>query len=143
MNVNKVILAGNLTRDPELRALASGTQVCEFGIAINENYKDKNGQKVDKTCFLDCVAWGRTAELVAEHFTKGRPIFIEGSLQLDQWQTKEGEKRSKVRVRVERMQFVDRRRDQDSGDDQQATPPPRPAGTQSVAVDDMEDRLPF
>lgn len=100
MNFNKVILGGNLTRDPETRAAGSST-VCNFGLAINRKYKDK-----EETTFVDCEAWGATGENIARYCTKGRPLLVEGELALDQWTDKDGNKRSRLKVRVYGFQFV-------------------------------------
>jgi single-strand DNA-binding protein len=107
--MNNVFLMGNLTRDPDVRTLPSGSQVADIGLAVNENYKDKEGNNVDRTLYVDIVAWGRQAELCAEYLSKGSPVMVEGKLQLDQWQTEAGEKRSKMRVRANRVQFLNRR----------------------------------
>jgi len=100
-NVNKVILIGNLTRDPELRYTPSGTAVCEFGMAVNRKYKDR-----EETTFVDLVAWARQAELISEYCKKGRPLFVEGRLTFDSWEGKDGQKRSRLRVTVENFQFL-------------------------------------
>ena len=109
-NMNHVILAGNLTRDPESRQLPSGTSVADLGLAINESYKNKSGEMVETTCFVDVVVWGRLAETCSQFLRKGSPILLEGKLQLDQWTTQEGEKRSKLRVRADRVQFLSSKR---------------------------------
>ncbi len=103
---NRVILLGNLTRDPELRYTPSGTAVTEIGLAVNDRRKGANGEWVDETTFVDITLWGRTAEVATEYCSKGSPILIEGRLKLDQWQDKEGQKRSKLRVVGERMQLL-------------------------------------
>jgi single-strand DNA-binding protein len=103
---NRVIVMGNLTRDPELKFLPSGTAVCELAIAINENYKDKEGKTVESVVFVEIVVWGKQAESVNTYLTKGASALVEGRLQLDQWESKEGEKRSKMRVRADRVVFV-------------------------------------
>ncbi len=101
-NYNRVILAGNLTRDPQLRYLPnSQTALAEFGMAINRKYKDK-----EETCFVDCTAWGKQAETLNQYMRKGSPILIEGRLQHDRWEDKDGQKRSKHIVVVERFQFL-------------------------------------
>ena len=105
-NFNKVFLMGNMTRDPELRYTPSGTAVCEFSIAVNRNWKSGDGEMREETCFVDCTMWGRRGEVVAEYFSKGKPIFIEGRLQLDQWESREGEKRSKLKVVAESFEFL-------------------------------------
>ncbi len=103
---NRVLLMGNLTRNPEIRYTPSGTAVADLGLAINENFKNKAGETVEQTCFVDVVVWGRQAETSAEYLHKGSPVFVEGRLQLDQWENQQGEKRSKLRVRADRIQFL-------------------------------------
>ena len=105
-NLNKVFLIGNLTRDPELRYIPSGTAVADFGLAINRNWTSPDGKKHEEATFVDVTLWARQAELASEYLSKGKLVFIEGRLQLDQWQDKEGQKRSKLRVVGERMQFL-------------------------------------
>jgi single-strand DNA-binding protein len=100
-NLNKVMLMGNLTRDPELRYTPSGTAVTDFGMAINRKYKDQ-----DETTFVDCVAWARTAEVISEYLKKGRPIFVEGRLTFESWEGRDGQKRNKLKVTVESFQFI-------------------------------------
>jgi len=96
---------GNVTRDPDLKRLDSGTSVCDIGVAINESWKDKEGNPREQTTFVDVVAWARQAETCAEYLRKGSPVLIDGRLQLDEWE-KDGEKRSKMRVRADRVQFL-------------------------------------
>ena len=103
---NRVMLMGNLTRNPELKYTPSGTAVTDLGLAVNESFKNKAGETVEQTCFVDVVVWGRQAETASEFLKKGSPAFIEGRLQFDQWENQEGEKRSKLRVRAERVQFL-------------------------------------
>lgn len=103
---NRVILLGNLTRDPELRYIPSGTAVTEIGLAVNDRRKTANGEWVDETTFVDVTLWGRTAEIATEYLSKGSPVLIEGRLKLDSWQDKDGQKRQKLRVIGERMQMV-------------------------------------
>ena len=103
---NRVMLMGNLTRNPELKYTPSGTAVTDLGLAVNESFKNKAGDTVEQTCFVDVVVWGRQAETASEFLRKGSPAFIEGRLQFDQWENQEGEKRSKLRVRAERVQFL-------------------------------------
>ena len=114
-NFNKVMLMGNLTRDPESRTLPSGMAVCAFGLAVNDRYKDKqSGEWVDKPNFIDLEAFGKTAEIIQQYMSKGRPIFIEGKLRFDQWDDKNtGQKRSKIKVVVDSFQFVGGRGDGD------------------------------
>ena len=106
MYLNKVFLYGNLTRDPELKALPSGSQVANFGIATNRTYKDKNGAKQEATEFHNVVAFGRTAEVIAQYVKKGRPLFIEGRLQTRTWDDKEsGKKNYRTEIIVDNFQF--------------------------------------
>lgn len=102
---NRVILVGNLTRDPELRYIPSGTAVSEIGLAVNDRIK-KDGQWVDETTFVDVTLWARTAEIANEYLSKGSSILIEGRLKLDSWETNDGQKRSKLRVIADRMQML-------------------------------------
>ena len=104
-NLNKVLLMGNLTRDPELRYTPSGTPICEFGMAVNRNYTTKEGEKRDETLFVDVAMWGRRGVVISEYFTKGKPIFIEGRLKLDTWETADG-RRSKITVVAENFEFL-------------------------------------
>ena len=107
MNVNRVLLGGRLTRDPDLKR-AGETPLAVFGIAINRSYKTKAGEKREETTFVDCEAWGRTAEILAEHLRKGSPVFVEGRLRFNQWDD-HGTNRSKLTVTVESFQFVGER----------------------------------
>lgn len=105
-NYNRVILLGNLTRDPELRYIPSGTAVADVGLAVNERYKNSSGEWVEEPVFVDVTLWARTAEVASEYLSKGSPVLIEGRLKLDSWQTSDGQKRSKLRVVCERMQML-------------------------------------
>ena len=105
-NFNKILLIGNLTRDPQLSYLPSQTAVCEFGLAVNRTWNSKDGDKKQDTCFIDCRAFGKPAETLNKYVSKGDPIFIEGRLDFDQWTDKDGGKRSKHRVTVENFQFL-------------------------------------
>jgi len=105
-NYNKVILIGNLTRDPQMSYLPSQTAVVEFGLAVNRRWRGQDGQNREETCFVDCRSYGRQAEMLNQYMSKGRPILIEGRLQLDTWQAQDGSRRSKHRVIVERFQFL-------------------------------------
>lgn len=105
---NKVILMGNLTRDVEIRHTPSNTAVGNFGLAVNRRYRTQSGENREEVTFVDCEAWGRTAEVMSQYLSKGRPVMIEGRLKLDQWEDKNGGgKRSKLSVVVENFQFVD------------------------------------
>jgi len=105
---NKVLLMGNLTRDPELRHTSGNNAVCNIGLAVNRRFRTADGENREETTFVDCEAWGRTAETMSRYLSKGRPVFIEGRLKLDSWEDKsDGSKRSKLRVVVEGFQFID------------------------------------
>jgi len=103
---NRVILIGNLTRDPQLRYTPSQMPVCDFGVATNRKWTSKDGQKREETCFVNCTAWGRQAETIQKYLNKGAPIFIEGRLTYSSWEGPDGKKRSKIEVTVERFQFL-------------------------------------
>ena len=103
---NKVILLGNLTRDPELRTTNSGTPICKFGVATTRVIRSGDGENREEVVFIDVDVFGKQAEVISRYFTKGRPIFIEGRLRLDQWETSAGEKRSKLLVVLESFQFI-------------------------------------
>ncbi len=102
---NRVILVGNLTRDPELRYIPSGTAVTEIGLAVNDRRKSASGEWIDETTFVDVTLWGRTAEVASEYLSKGSSVLVEGRLKLDTWE-KDGKKNSKLRVIGERMQML-------------------------------------
>lgn len=153
---NRVILMGNLTRDPELKFLPSGSSVANFGIAMNEVYTDRQtGEKRETPCFVDVEAWGRQAEIVNEYLTKGNPIFIEGALKFESWETGEGTKRSRLRVKAFRIQLIGGRRDGDEMGDRYAKAMPAAAPTQAHAYQEpaasqggtgpssTEDDIPF
>lgn len=104
-NLNKVFLMGHLTRDPEIRHTPKGTAVGDLGLAVNSSYKTADGQTKEETCFCSVVVWGRQAETCKEYLFKGSPVFVEGRLTLEQWESN-GEKKMKTRVRAERVQFL-------------------------------------
>lgn len=144
---NKVILLGNLTRDPEVRYTPKGTAVTELGMAVNRVYTAENGEKREEATFVDVTLWGRTAEIAAEYLKKGRPVLIEGRLQLDTWDDKQsGQKRSKLKVVGEGLQLIGSRPGGGGGEEEgasaprstQSTPPPKaaPAGPD-------DDEIPF
>ena len=151
---NKVILMGNLTRDPELRVTPNGTAICKMGLATSRTYTTQDGNQREETTFVDIDAFGKQAEVIAKYMTKGRPILVEGRLRFDQWETNAGEKRSKLGVVLETFRFVGPRNSQDSGSSsssapyiEENSPPPReelqPAQpTQGESFDD-EDDVPF
>ena len=149
-NVNKVILMGNLTRDPELRYTPKGTAVADVGLAINRVFGTDGGERREETTFVDVTLWGRQAELAQQYLCKGRGVYIEGRLQMDTWEDKaSGQKRSKLKVVAENLQFLP----SSGGSNQGGRPlPPRDeashshsdAPSQSNHVDyDEEDDIPF
>lgn len=130
---NKVILMGNLTRDPEMKYIPSGTAVTNFGLAMNERYTDRQtGEQKENTCFVEVEAWGRQAEVANEYLSKGRPVFIEGSLKFDSWETEDGSKRSRLSVRAFRIQFIGGRSDGDETGGGYANAQPAAAPAQSA-----------
>lgn len=157
--LNKVFLIGNLTRDPELRVTPKGTAICQFGLAVNRQFKDESGQTRDETAFIDIEAWGKQGELVSKYLTKGSPAMVEGRLKFDSWEDKQsGQKRSKLKVVLENVQFLSSRGGaggggaaSDEGVDQTApaernVPPPRGArSTQPPAAshDSIDEDVPF
>jgi single-strand DNA-binding protein len=106
---NKVLLMGNLTRDVELKFTQSNKAVAKIGLAVNRRFRTGDGENREETTFVDCEAWGRTAEVMNQYLSKGKPVFVEGRLRLDQWQDKEGNNRSKIMVVIENFQFIDSR----------------------------------
>lgn len=142
---NRVFLMGNLTRDVELKQTAGNQQVAEIGLAVNRRFKDREGAEREEVTFVDCEAWGRTAEVMAKYLAKGRPVFIEGRLKLDTWQDQSGAKRSKMRVVVENFQFIDSRGGGGNaggggGEDRSSKAPARETAT-AVQYDDAD--IPF
>jgi single-strand DNA-binding protein len=105
-NINKILLMGNLTRDPQLSYTPSQTAVVDFGLAVNRRWTSRDGEKKEETCFVDCRAFGRTAENLNKYMSKGRPLFVEGRLTFDSWTAQDGTKRSKHRVTIENFQFL-------------------------------------
>ena len=145
-SLNKVLLMGNLTRDPELRYTPSGTAVADFAIAINRKYTTASGDKKEDTCFVDVTLWGRRAEVVNQYLKKGSPLFVEGRLHLDRWESPEGQKRSKLKVVGQNFQFIGRAGAAKPEDEFEGTgegePEPDPAaGTEDLQID--EDNIPF
>ena len=149
---NKVILLGNLTRDPEVRYTPKGTAVTELGMAVNRVYTAENGEKREETTFVDVTLWGRTAEIAGEYLKKGRPVFIEGRLQLDTWDDKQsGQKRSKLKVVGEGLQLLGGRPgggggggggdEEGGGPSRSSRPAPPPQRSAPSAPDD--DEIPF
>lgn len=151
---NRVILMGNLTRDPEMKYLPSGTAVTNFGIAMNERYTDRQtGEQKETPVFVDVTAWGRQGEVVNEYLSKGSPVFLEGSLKFDSWEADDGTKRSKLSVTAFRIQLIGGRRDGDEGgsysDNASSGAPMEPSGGQTPSPSEngndssTEDDIPF
>ena len=133
-NLNKVFLMGNLTRDPELRVTPSGTTIVSFGIATSRTWSGQDGEKKEEVCYVDIKAFGRRAEVISEYFSKGNPIFIEGRLQFQQWETKDGQKRNALRVVAEDFQFLGGKTKKDEG----------PSFPEGAAPNDVnEEEIPF
>jgi single-strand DNA-binding protein len=149
---NRVILVGNLTRDPELRYIPSGTAVTDVGLAVNDRRKTANGEWVEETTFIDITLWGRTAEVASEYLSKGSPVLIEGRLKLDTWETNDGQKRSKLKVIGERMQMLSARGGGGAGGgtgrrpqqtSQQETPPEPDPGYDDSPQEPPDSEIPF
>jgi len=132
LSLNKVLVAGNLTRDPELKYIPSGSAVCHFGLAINRKYKTKDGGLQDDVVFLDIEAWGKTGEAVAKYLTKGSKALVEGRLKLDSWE-KDGVKKSKLKVVAIDVQFLETK----------GETPEKPKAQQSHLDELPQDDVPF
>jgi len=155
--LNKVFLIGNLTRDPELRVTPKGTAICQFGIAVNRQFKDESGATRDETTFVDIEAWGKQGELVSKYLTKGSLAMVEGRLKLDQWEDKtSGQKRSKIKVVLDNVQFLSTRGGGGGGGGGSApadgidqttperhAPPPRGGGAKPAAQENLDEDVPF
>ncbi|MDD5483838.1 MAG: single-stranded DNA-binding protein [Kiritimatiellae bacterium] len=148
-NMNRVFLAGNLTRDPEIRYTQAGKAIADLTLAVNRRYKTSSGEAKEDVCFVNVVAWERQAELAGEYLRKGSSVLIEGALRLDQWETN-GEKRSRLRVVADRIQFLDRLKRSEVGDapeNSAAHEPAAPAGESEPLPPSGEkadaDNLPF
>jgi single-strand DNA-binding protein len=147
-NLNKVLLIGNLTTDPEVKYTPKGTAVGDLRIAVNDSYKAQDGTIKETVTYIDIEVWGRQAETCKQYLTKGRAVFIEGQLRLDQWETPQGEKKSRMKVRADRVQFLGGgpgrpggegggQRSAPSGSGESSRPAARPASSTS------EDRPPL
>src|SRR5688572_7802981 len=158
-SLNKVLLMGNLTRDPELRVTPKGTPICQFSLAINRQFKMESGESREEVIFVDIEAWGKQGETIAKYMTKGRPLYVEGRLRLDQWEDKNTkEKRSRMKVVLEQFQFLGDSRGgaggggapgMEPGIDQtpspeRHSPPPRPsAGGKAPPPENLDEDVPF
>ena len=130
-SLNKVFLLGNLTRDPDLRGLSNGQNVCELGVAVSRRYVNGSGQEVEDTCFVDVVVWGRAAANCKQYLAKGSQVMVEGRLQQDRWEDRNsGGTRTKLRVVADQVQFMNRRPQQDNpySQPQQGNYPPPAQG---------------
>jgi single-strand DNA-binding protein len=151
-NLNRVLLIGNLTRDPEVRYTPKGTPVTEIGLAVNRIYSGEDGEKKEETTFVDVTLWARQAEIAGQYLKKGRPVFIEGRLQLDSWDDKQtGQKRSRLRVVAESLQLLGSRQESEGpsstfaprrSPSASAPPPPRPE-PRDPDLDAEPDDIPF
>lgn len=159
-NFNQVILIGNITRDPELRVTPKGTSICQFGIAVNRQYKDESGQTREDVSFFDVEAWGKQGEVIAKYLAKGRQIFVQGRLKQDSWDDKTtGSKRTKIKVVLENFQFIGSREGgapggnagEDSGEQsapaERSAPPPRGPAARNTPPpppqDNIDEDVPF
>lgn len=147
---NKVILMGNLTRDPEMRVTPGGLSICKLGLAVNRNYTTRDGERREETTFVDIDAFDKQAEVIAKYMSKGSPILVEGRLKFDQWES-DGQKRSKLSVVLDRFEFVGGSRDQNQGGGyEQSSPPARDSGSDPSAPADnagdasaLDEDVPF
>lgn len=150
-NYNRVILLGNLTRDPQLKYLPSNMAVCEFGLAVNSRWRDRDGNQREEVCFVDVSAFGKRGETINQYMSKGRPILIEGRLKFDSWTAQDGTKRSKLSVVADNFTFVGSReaggeRGQDSSGApaaRAAEPPPTHEPAQAPQAPPGGDDIPF
>lgn len=137
---NKVILMGNLTRDPETRTTPSGQTVTNFSLAVSRSWKDQNGQQQEQTSFINCVAWGKPGEIIAQYVTKGSPLLVSGRLDQRSWDDKEsGQKRSTVEVNVEDFNFIGGGR----GDGSASAPQSSSSSnnqSKDVVIEDIDDK---
>lgn len=135
---NRAMLIGNLTRDPEVKTIPSGMNVADLRLAVNDDYKDKNGQVVKRVCYVDVTVWDKQAETCKKYLAKGSTVYVEGRLKLDEWTTPEGQKRSKLRVSADRVQFLGAPKGAGSGGAKGAT-----AGDEApLPSEDLEEARP-
>jgi single-strand DNA-binding protein len=142
-NLNKVLITGNLVDDPRVSILESGVHVARMRIASNQSYKGRDGEWHQKTCYVDVVAWRRTAELASEYLRKGSPVLVEGELESSSWQAQDGTQRSKLEIVARRLQFLERQ-GQQTAPQQEARPssaPPAPTADQEPPPE--YDDIPF
>ena len=150
-NLNRVLLIGNLTRDPEIRYTPKGTAVADVGLAVNRVLGTEEGERREEVTYVDVVLWARLAEIADQYLKKGRPVFIEGRLQLDSWDDKQtGQKRSRLRVVAENMQLLGSRSESEAASTTAprrspgpAAPAPRPQQPKDPDLDAEPDDIPF
>jgi single-strand DNA-binding protein len=142
-NLNKVLLMGNMTRDPQLSYLPSQTAAVEFGLAINRKFKKQDGSQGEEICFVDCQMFGKRAETIQKYFKKGEPIFVEGRLKFDSWQAQDGTKKSKLRVFVENFEFIGRGGQKAAGSAPNGGDVPPPDAEAPYGAATGEDDIPF
>lgn len=157
-SLNKVLLMGNLTRDPELRVTPKGTPICQFSLAINRQFKMESGETREEVIYVDVEAWGKQGETIAKYCTKGRPLYVEGRLRLDQWEDKNTkEKRSRMKVVLEQFQFLGDSRGgggggapagggeehAGGGSPERHSPPPRTGAAKPAAQENLDEDVPF
>ena len=146
-NFNKVLLMGNLTRDPEVRTTPSGLKIAKFGLAVNRRFKTRDDETREETTFVDLDAFGQQAELIERYCSKGSPLFVEGRLKLEQWESNTGDKRSKLLVVVENFQFMGSGQAQSGesagshGGESGASAPSTPSTPKDDSIED--DNVPF
>jgi single-strand DNA-binding protein len=142
-NFNKILLLGNLTRDPQLSYTPSQTAVVDFGLAVNRKWTGQDGSQKEETCFVDCRAFGKTAETINKYLTKGRQVFVEGRLTFDSWTAQDGTKRSKHRVTVENFQFLPSGGGQGVAAGEQQAPPDSKTEPDINSHSNNNDDIPF
>lgn len=152
--LNKVLLMGNLTRDPELRVTPKGTPICQFALAINRQFKMESGESREEVIYVDVEAWGKQGETIAKYCTKGRPLYVEGRLKLDQWEDKNTkEKRSRMKVVLEQFQFLGEGRSggtpagageaPSAASPERFSPPPRASSPKPATTENLDEDVPF
>ena len=139
--MNKVFLTANLTRQPELKLTPSGAKVCNLGLASNDRWTDQEtGEQRESVTFVECEAWNRTAESIFEYFSKGDPILIEGTLRFDSWQTDDGQTRNRLKIRINRWEFMRQRLDNGS---ETGTAAPEPSDAEPQTQASSDENPPF
>jgi single-strand DNA-binding protein len=141
-SLNKVMLIGKLTRNPELRVTPKGTSICQFSLAINRQFKLESGESREEVLFVDVEAWGKAGETIAKYCTKGKPLYVEGRLRLDSWEDKNTkEKRSRMKIVMEQFQFLGDSRDASRPAAEGAGSPPARAA--KPGTDNLDEDVPF